>query len=615
MEVITLTNILLLAGAALMVVGVFSSLVASRFGAPLLLVFLVIGMLAGEDGPGGIQFSDYRITYLVGSAALAIILFDGGLRTRLSSFRGTLAPAVLLSTVGVVVTAVLVGLLSMAVLSLPPLQALLVGAVVASTDAAAVFFLLKSGGLQLKKRVGATLEIESATNDPSAIFLSVLLVELIAAGDHNPGGWAVALALAQQAVLGAAVGVAGGLALAGLLNRFELPGGLHPLLAVGAAIAIFGLAAVADGSGYLAVYLAGLVLGNRPVRAIASITSFHDAATWLCQLVMFVMLGLLVSPSKVLDYALPALAIAVFLILVGRPVAVWLCLSPFGYSRDEKLFVSWIGLRGAVSIFLATIPTLAGVPGAEVYFNVAFTVVLVSLVIQGWTLKWSARRLGVALPEPAREARRFEIDLPGQLDYELVAFPVVAGSPVLGHGTLPGWARLLLVVRDGAIFTAEQAGPPRRGDYAYVLAPPERVARLDRLFVAADGTPELDLAASFPFRGDIALGAVADLYGLPLEPQERDITLADLFADRFDERPHPGNRINIGGATLVVRLVEHERVTLVGLSFEAEEERTARDILNGAALARLFGSRRQARERARRRGTGPVVKAKARDGD
>ncbi|MFK8251599.1 potassium/proton antiporter [Ancylobacter terrae] len=600
MEIITLTNIFLLAAAALMVVGIFSSLVASRFGAPLLLVFLVIGMLAGEDGPGQIHFSDYRATYLVGSVALAIILFDGGLRTRLSSFRGTLGPAVLLSTVGVVITAALVGVVAMLVLGLPLLEGLLVGAVVASTDAAAVFFLLKSGGLQLKKRVGSLLEIESATNDPAAIFLSVLLVELIAQG-HGGLGWDVLLALGQQALIGSAVGVAGGLGLALLLNRFDLPSGLHPLLAVGAALVIFGLAAVADGSGFLAVYLAGLVLGNRPVRAIASITSFHDAATWLCQLVMFVMLGLLVTPSKVLDYALPALVIAVFLIAVGRPVAVWLCLAPFGFRSSEKLYVSWVGLRGAVSIFLATIPTLAGVASAEVFFNVAFTVVIVSLVVQGWTLTWAARKTGVALAEASHEVRRFEIDLPGQLDYELVAYPVMAGSPVLGHGTLPGWAQMLLVVREGAILSAEQAGQPRPGDYAYVLAPPERVGRLDRLFVPGENAPDVELAAAFPFKGDIRIGVIADLYGLTIAAHERDMTIAEVFAERFDDRPAVGNRVHLGPVALVARAVEDERVGLAGLIFEDHEDGRDRHILNGAALARLLAPRHMARKRARRR--------------
>ncbi|MCK0195517.1 potassium/proton antiporter [Ancylobacter sp. 6x-1] len=600
METITLTNVLLLAAAALMVVGIFSSLVASRFGAPLLLVFLVIGILAGEDGPGQIHFSDYRATYLVGSAALAIILFDGGLRTRMASFRGTLAPALVLSTAGVVITAAIVGLAACLLLRLPPLQGLLVGSVVASTDAAAVFFLLKSGGLQLRKRVGTTLEIESATNDPVAIFLSIVLVQLIAAGEHVPG-WDLLLLLAQQAVLGAAIGVAGGLGLAALLNRFDLPSGLHPLLAVGAALFIFGLAAVAEGSGFLAVYLAGLVLGNRPVRAIASIVSFHDAATWLAQLVMFVMLGLLVSPDKVLAYALPAIGLAAVLIAVGRPVAVWLCLTPFGFKREEKAYISWVGLRGAVSIFLATIPTLAGVPSAEVYFNVAFTVVLVSLLLQGWTLTYAARLFHVALPEPLKEARRFEIDLPGQLDYELVAYHVVRGSPVLSHGTVPNWAQMMLVVRDGAILTPEQSGMPRHGDYAYLLAPPERVARLDRLFVPGEGQADVELAAAFPFRGDILLGAISDLYGLPVEPHERDLTIAGLFAERFDERPMIGNRVHIGTATLVVRAVEDDRVTLAGLSVDDEEHQRDRHILNGAALARLLGPRRTTRERARRR--------------
>ena len=367
------SNVVLLVVAALLVVGTLSSLLAARFGAPILLVFLVIGMAAGQAGPGGIQFDDYWATYMVGSAALAVILFDGGLRMRVASMRGAIIPAVGLSTVGVVLTAALVALVAAPLLGLGPVEGLLVGAIIASTDAAAVLFLVRAQGLHLGRRVGSVIEIESATNDPAAVFLTVLLVEILTTSTPDPG-LAAAFGVVREMMIGAAMGVAGGYALVALLNRVDLPGGLHPVMVVGVAVLLFAVTSLLHGSGFLAVYLAGLVLGNRPVRAIASITSFLDTITWLCQIVMFVMLGLLVSPEKILHYALPALGVAAFLIAVGRPAAVFLCLAPFRFSTKEKLFISWAGLRGAVSIFLATIPMLAHLPQAEVYFNVAFTV-------------------------------------------------------------------------------------------------------------------------------------------------------------------------------------------------------------------------------------------------
>ncbi|MDJ1158819.1 potassium/proton antiporter [Chelatococcus sp. SYSU_G07232] len=607
MDSISLVNSLLLFGAGLVVLGIASSLIASRFGAPLLLVFLVLGMAAGENGPGGIAFSDYRTTYLIGSLALAIILFDGGLRTRLAGVRGAVAPATLLATAGVVLTAGLTGFVAKLVLGLGWLEGLLVGSVVASTDAAAVFFLMRAGGLQLRRRVNATLEIESATNDPVAVFLVVLLVELVLAGEGAPT-WEVANLLVRQGLVGAALGLSAGLGMSWVLNRIAFPAGLHPLLVVASAVFIYALAAIADGSGFLAVYLAGLVLGNRPVRAFASILSFHDAATWLCQIVMFLVLGLLVTPAKLVGYALPALVIALFLILVGRPVAVWLCLTPFRFSRMEKAFVSWVGLRGAVSIFLAAIPTLSGVPNAEVYFNVAFFVVLVSLLVQGWSVTVAARRSGVALADPAPEVSRVEIDLPGQLDLEMVGYPILADSPVMDRGTLPSWARAVLIVRGGEVLTPEQAGVLRIGDYGYFLAPPERVKRLDRLFAAFEGHHDRALSGVFIFGPEVKLGDLAGAYGIPVAEDMGDMSLGALFADTFEEGVREGDRIALGPVTLVARGADDGVVTTVALIPEEPPEGASATATPGLdrslALAERLGDlvMRMSREAVRRSG-------------
>ncbi len=581
MAAINVLTALVLIGAALLVLGVLSSLIATRFGAPLLLVFLVIGMLAGEDGPGGIVFNDFRAAYLIGSVALAVILFDGGLRTRLTAFRGVLAPSLLLATVGVALTAGFTALAAIWLLNLGPWNALLLGAIIAPTDAAAVFVLLRSGGLQLRRRAGATLEIESSTNDPAAVFLTVAIVVVLEAG--QAGAWeTLLLTLLQQAGIGGFLGVVGGLLICVTVNRLDLAEGLHPLLVVAAAVVLYALATLAGGSGYVAAFIAGLIVGNRPIRAYASIVSFHGAATWLCQIVMFLILGLLATPSRLVTVALPAVALALFVILVARPAAVWLCLAPFGYDRRELAFIGWVGLRGAVSIFLATVPLLAGLPGARTYFDIAFFVVLVSLLVQGWTVGAAAHRLKQSLPRTTRPVHRVELDLPGQLAQELVGYHVLSDSPLLRNGRLPSWTRAVMVIRDETIMTPEQAGPLRVDDYVYLLAPPERAYRLDRLF-AADEPGGESPPGEFAIAGSTPLGALADLYDVVIDPGDRERTVAELFADRFDGEPQIGDRLPFGEASLVARVVDDDGVARAGLQLE--------DLTGSIVAASLFRSR------------------------
>ncbi|HXF52969.1 MAG TPA: potassium/proton antiporter [Hyphomicrobiaceae bacterium] len=580
-------NTVLLLGALLMLAGILSSLIAARFGAPLLLIFLVIGMLAGENGPGGIAFNDYGLTYLVGSLALAIILFDGGLRTQLSRFGDAILPAATLATVGVVMTAALTGVLAAWLLGLSLLEGLLVGAIVSSTDAAAVFFLLRAGGMQLRRRVGATLEIESATNDPAAMFLTLVLVELVRAGRTGTDLDTLTILL-EHAALGGLLGLAGGLTIVGGLNRITFPAGLHPLFVAASAVVVYAAASLVGGSGFLAAYLAGLVVGNRPVRAFASILSFHDGATWLAQIAMFLVLGLLATPKDLLVTLAPALVIAVFLMVVGRPLAVWACLLPFNFTTRERLFMSWVGLRGAVSIFLAAIPVLTELPNASMYFNVAFVVVLVSLIVQGWSITWSARQLGVALLNPAPAVQRIEIDLPGQLDLELVGYPIQEGSRVLSEKALPEWATCTLVVRNDLVLAPQEAGPLKAGDYVYFLVPPDRVLSFDLYFSPEERVVEHGI---FRFPGDMKVGELEDLYGLPHIEERKEATVADIFADRFENQLRVGDKVEVGPVTLVCEEVENERaktVSLLIVETESEEPPKAWK----AVLERLLRSTR-----------------------
>src|SRR5215471_15801102 len=561
----------ILLGAALVLAGILSSLIAMRFGAPLLLVFLIVGMLAGEAGPGGITFDDVRSTYVVGSIALALILFDGGLRTRFATFRNVLGPALALSTLGVLLTAVVTAPVAFYLVKLDWVQALLVGAVVASTDAAAVFFLLHARGLRLRPRVSATIEVESASNDPFAVLLTILLVEFLAVGDRS---WQHVLAvLAEEAVLGTVIGLAGGRAIVLVLNRLGLAQGLHAPFVATSALVIFGLAEALHASGFLAVYLTGLVVGNRSTRAHNTVIVFLDAVPWLAQIVMFVMLGLLVSPQRLVATAGPALAVAAALMLVARPVAVFVCLAPLQFSWREKTFISWVGLRGAVGIFLASIPLLVDLPAALVYFDIAFVVVLASLLIQGWTIAFAARRLHLALPPHDHMPRRVELDLPGQLEQEIVGYPVSANSPFLRRGLRPSWARPTLIVRNEKILSYSEGEPVRAGDHVYLLAPPEKAQALDRFFVdmPPPRTPDPRLLGDFFVGADATLGALAEIYGLEISPADRDTPLGDYLEACLKRKPKAADKVALGPITLVVHRMAGDHVASVGLRLAEDD--------------------------------------------
>lgn len=565
-------SIAIFLGAVLVMAGILSSLLALRFGAPLLLVFLLIGMLAGDAGPGQLSFNDVRTAYLVGSVALALILFDGGLRTRFQSIRTVLAPSMVLATIGVLLTALIAAPAAKYALDLNWTEALLVGAVVASTDAAAVFLLVHTQGLRLRPRVGATLEAESGTNDPFAIFLTLMLVEFISLGESSP--WHVVRELLQEGLLGAFVGVIGGQLVVIALNRMALPQGLHAPFVTTAALVIFGIAQISHASGFLAVYLAGIVVGNRPTRAHNSVVTFLDAATWLAQIVMFVLLGLLASPQRLLDSVGASVIVALVLMLVARPLAVLLCLMPFRFNWREKVFIAWTGLRGAVAIFLASIPMLVGLSKAYLYFDVALVVVVISLLLQGWTLGPAARWLHVALPRADRGPRRVELDLPGQLEQQLVGYPVRAKSLYFRRGLLPSWSKPTLVIRDERILSPVEAEPVEPGDYVYLLAPPEKAEALDRFFVdmAPSSAPDPHLLGDFTVSGEHTLGELAAIYGVSAGEEQAKLTLADYFDIHLDHAPKEGAELALDPIVLVARNISGGRVSVIGLRLPEEEE-------------------------------------------
>jgi cell volume regulation protein A len=470
-----LLNISFFIAGTLVFISVLAGLYSARAGLSFLVVFLVVGMLAGEDGPGGIAFDDLWLSMWVGSAALAIILLDGGLRTQFSTFRTGLKPAAWLATVGVVVTAGITAGAAMLFLGLDPGSALLVGAIVGSTDAAAVFALMKSAGLRISERLIATLEIESGLNDPMAIFMVLALTAWATLPGEMSAGGLLTMFL-QQALLGLAVGVACGFAGAKLLRQLPLTAeqeGLTALLLLSSGLAVFAGTGWAGGSGFLAVYLYGLLLAHRAPAVVARALSAMDGFAWLAQALLFLLLGLLVTPSRMLEGLLPALGVAAVLMFVARPVAVWLCLKPLRFTRSEIGFISWVGLRGAVPVVLAVFPLIAGVPYAREFFDVAFVVVLASLVLQGSTLLRVATFFGLNLPdvedEPARRAVFGDFSLDPQAPVAAL-FQFYGLQMPEGDGTLAAWLERQLqrppVVGDavpwsGARFSVREMDGPR----------------------------------------------------------------------------------------------------------------------------------------------------------
>jgi cell volume regulation protein A len=408
----------LLAAASLIFFSVLAGVFSARAGFSFLLVFLVIGTLAGVDGPGGLKFDDFRLSFWVGNVALAVILLDGGLRTEFTTFRTGLKPALWLATIGVMVCTGITAIAAHFLLSLSWPLSLLVGAIVGSTDAAAVFSLLKSSGVKLNERVAATLEIESGMNDPMAVFLTLSLISIALTASVAPASgleieWSeLLIALLHQMGWGALLGWISGWGLAWLLIRLgrgpDGGGGIRALLIVSGGLAVYAGTTWLGGSGFLAVYAMGVIAGNRARKQVRPALSAMDGYAWLSQAGMFLLLGLLVTPSEMLRTLWPALGVSAVLMLIARPLSVWLCLKPMRFAKNEIAFVSWVGLRGAVPIVLAVFPVMAGVPNSHTFFNVAFVVVITSLLFQGSTIAWSARRLGVTLPDQAdmAEARQ-----------------------------------------------------------------------------------------------------------------------------------------------------------------------------------------------------------------
>jgi len=573
-------NLPILIFAALLCISILTSLFSLRAGIPLILIFLCIGLLAGT---GSFEMLETlrrpRICFFVGSLALALILFDSGFQTEIKNYQMAKKPSIILATVGVIATAVFLMLLGKYFLNLGWVPSFLLAAIISSTDSAAVFFLLRSQGITLREKVKATLEVESGANDPMAIFLTLSAIILIQhQATHNWSSYAsLAFLFLSQILVGGGMGYLLGKAITFCVNQVKLETALYPIFVIGLALLGFSVTNILGGSGFLAVYIAGLLSGNSKIQARTQISKFQQTLTWLSQITMFTCLGLFVTLSGLQQYWKPALILGFLLMFVARPVMVWTILSFFkNYSASDKNFISFVGLRGATSILLALMPIVYQLDFANAFFNIIFVMVLLSLSVQGFLIPTAARLCHVIVPVNHADPTVTGVDLPGLVDSSLLLYELTPETPAVQGKAIPRWAKPILVVRDGiAYFSGNGLKHLHGGDKVYVFLPSNSRRRiLDELYT---GNPALqgnnDLFGDFPLDPATTFQTLSALYGLKIPKNIQNTTISEFIQNELTDI-EVGDRLSLGAIDLVVRSMDNGVLTEIGLDVDPTRERS-----------------------------------------
>lgn len=564
-------NYIYFIGGALLTISVLVSRLSSAIGTPILLVFLGLGMLTGQDGLFiHIVYNDYTSAFFISNLMLALIILDGGLRTNIHTLRSVAKESFLLASVGVLATSALTGGIAYLVLDLQLIEALLIGAIVGSTDAAAVFSLLGGSGVNLKEKISSTLQIESATNDPMAILLTTVLLAYASAKASTPA------AIASMFVLQFGLGSIGGL-IFGLFGRVvvataNVGQGLYALLTFGIGLTGFAVTAALGGSGFLAIFIIGVLIGNQKIRQISYILPVGEGFTWLAQITMFLLLGLLVTPSQMVSYWHYGVVVALILTFVARPAAVFMCMKPFfkRYSNKELLFMSWVGLRGSVPIVLAIYPVTSGLPHAQLYFNVAFIVVLFSLLVQGASIVLSAKWFDIVAPASAAPLNKAEMGISMSDDYELYSYNVklrsLDGVP-LREIRFPKRTQVAALYRDGHMLKIHGDTKLQSDDIISVIGHENDEPLLNAIF-SQDKKPKQPARyqGDILINGSVKITEMMETYGLEATSFEQTLTLAEFMDYHIGGFPQVGDALNLINIKLTVAELQGDKVSKVGLS-------------------------------------------------
>jgi len=559
---------IILVSSILLIIGIVSSKFSTRLGLPVLVLFLLVGMLAGSEGIGRIAFDNYALAHGIGTVALGLILFDGGLRTKFDAIRIAWRPAFALATGGVLITSLITGIAAAQILGISLLEGLLLGSIIGSTDAAAVFAVLRNAGVRLRERLSATLEIESGSNDPMAIFLTIGLLEVLLG--RVPLGPGLVWLFVVQMGIGTIVGLGIGRTAVWGINRINVESaGLYPLLTGTSGMLAYGVAASLGGSGFLAVYLAGVVLGNNRLVFKRGTLLFHDGLAWAAQIVMFVVLGLLSFPSDLARVAVPGLLVSLVLIFIARPLAVFPILLPFGFTVRETILVAWGGLKGAVPIILATYPLMLGLPEGQLLFNVVFFGVLASAITQGWSLPIVARKLGLMREPEPEPPISLEITSLRELNADIVDYVVPsrsrAANRLIREIVLPESVVVAMIVRDGELIPARGSTRILPGDHLFAVLDPDLRPVVDRVFSRWSESHPLSDLVEFPISASVTVDELLEYYGFRLAA-DGERTLEEVIRQRLGDSAILGSALIADGLTIHVRSIVDGRIETVGLA-------------------------------------------------